>query len=644
MNTRIIYASAASLLLSTTSAFAQQAPDTVATDRDQIVVTAGRTAEPLSRVGQSITVIDAQEIARRQTDTVADLLRTTPGVSISRNGPIGASTAVLIRGAESDQTAALINGVKLNDPSSPGGGFNFGNLLIGNIERIEVLRGPSSVLWGSQAIGGVVNMITAQPTEVLTVNARGEYGYRNTAQGVANVSGKVGPLSFSGGGGYFRTDGISAFSEARGGKEKDGYTNYGANLDLRLALTDAISVDARGYYSDGKVGIDGFPAPTYAFGDTKETSKSREFVGYTGLNVALFDGRLRNRVGYAYTDTKRRNFDPDSVPTETFAGNGRNERLEYQGVADILDQVQATFGAERETSHFTTSSYGGPQTRGRAQIDSFYGQLAVTPVSGLTVTGGVRRDDHNQFGGQTSFAASGVFSPNGGSTTFRASYSEGFKAPTLYQLQSEYGNARLRPERAKGWDAGITQRALDGAVEASATYFRRNATDLINFVSCAAPLTGICTGRPSGTYDNVAKARSEGVELTLALRPVDALRFAANYTYTDATNRSEGTANYGKKLIRRPDQTINASVDYRLPFGLTTGATVTSIGSSYDTANNSRKVQGYVLTDIRAALPVREGVEVYGRIENLFDERYETIYRYGSMGRAAYIGVRLRYQ
>ncbi|WP_248785660.1 TonB-dependent receptor, partial [Escherichia coli] len=117
----------------------------------------------------------------------------------------------------SDQTVALIDGVKLNDPSSPGGGFNFGNLLIGNIERIEVLRGPSSVLWGSQAIGGVVNLITVEPTKALQVNARGEYGYRNTGQIVGNIAGKTGPLNASAGGGWFRTDGISAFSEARGG-------------------------------------------------------------------------------------------------------------------------------------------------------------------------------------------------------------------------------------------------------------------------------------------------------------------------------------------------------------------------------------------------------------------------------------------
>ena len=161
-------------------AHAESPADDAAND-PVIIVTANRSPQPIERIGQSVTVIDAPELERRQTSSVADVLRTVPGVTIARNGGIGSVTSVFIRGADSDQTVALIDGVKLNDPSSPGGGFNFGNLLIGNIERIEVLRGPSSVLWGSQAIGGVVNMITRQPTEELTINLRGDCGQGGAA-------------------------------------------------------------------------------------------------------------------------------------------------------------------------------------------------------------------------------------------------------------------------------------------------------------------------------------------------------------------------------------------------------------------------------------------------------------------------------
>ena len=628
-----------------TPAVAQSAQSTNGLERaadagTDILVTANREARPASTVGQAVSVLDTATITQRQAVTVSDLLRQTPGVTVVRNGGVGTTTSVNIRGAESDQTVALIDGIKLNDPSSPGGGFNFGSLLIGNIARIEVLRGAQSVLWGSQAIGGVVNLITRQPTEQLSVNARAEGGWHETGQAFANVSGKSGPVSASVGGGYYTTDGISTYAL---GKERDGFRNYSANGSVGIALAPNVSVDLRGFYANGRTDIDGFPAPRFVFGDTREYGDSEQWIGYAGLNAALFDGRFRNRFGYAHTDSDRRNIDPDGTPTETFRGIGRNDRLEYQGTLDVTSAVFATFGAEREVSRFSTSSYGGPVTRGRARIFSVYGQVAVTPIAGLTGTAGVRHDDHNIFGGATTFSGSGVYSPNGGATAFRASYSEGFKAPTLYQLQSEYGNTALDPERSHGWDAGVAQKALGGAVEASATYFRRNSFDLITFVSCTRPLTGICTGRPNGTYDTIARARAQGVELSLLLRPVEALTFSAAYTYLDAKNRSTGTANFGRDLARRPDNSVTVNADYRWPFGLATGATITAIGDSFDNASNARRLDGYVVTDVRASFPIGDHVEVYGRIENVFDERYQTIYQYGQPGRGAFGGIRLTY-
>jgi len=608
---------------------------------DTIVVTSNREPIALSRVGQSISVLDSAQIAQRQLNTVSDFLREVPGVTVARNGGLGGVTSVYIRGAESDQTAALIDGVKLTDPASPGGGFNFGNLLLGNIERIEVLRGPSSILWGSQAIGGVANMITAAPTEDLRVNARAEGGYRGTAQVAANVSGKLGPLSASVGGGYFRTDGISAFSEARGGAERDGYENYGANAKFNLALSEAVSVDVRGYFSQNEVDIDGF-TPSFSFGDTLEFTNIRDLVGYTGLNVALFEGRFRNRLGFAITDTRRRNITPGPVPFETFVSEGRNERLEYQGIFDIADSWQANFGAERETSRFSSSSFGGPVTLGRAQIDSVYGQLVASPVTDLTLTIGVRQDEHDRFGGATTFGASGVYTLAATGTTLRASYSEGFKAPSLFQLQSNFGNQALSPERSRGYDVGVSQSLVGGTLEANATWFSRDSDDLIIFISCPVQ-AGICSGRPFGTYDNVAKARAQGVELGLVLRPSPAMTVRANYSWIDATNRTAGTPNFGRELPRRPRHSVNMSADYRWAFGLETGVTITHVGASFENASNLTRLEGYVLTDVRAAFDITDRVQVYARVENVFDERYETALNFGNFGRSAYAGVRVRY-
>ena len=610
---------------------------------DAVVVTATRTEQRLSEIGQTISVIDAEAIRRRQSDTVVDLLRNVPGVTFTRNGGIGTTTSVYIRGAESDQTVALIDGVKLNDPSSPGGGFNFGNLLVGNIARVEVLRGSQSVLWGSQAIAGVVNVTTAEPTDTLAANARAEYGWHDTRQIVGNFSQTFGPVSASIGAGDFSTDGLSAFNEERGATERDGYRNFGANAKVNVALSDNVSIDVRGWYSNGKVDLDGFPAPIFALGDTNEYARTRELVSYSALNVTLLDGRFHNRIAGAYTRTQRNNFDPDGFVFETFDANGRNTRFEYQGILDMTAKLRATFGAESERSQFVTASFGGPPTRGAARIDSGYTELVAKPIGGLTTTLGVRHDHHDEFGGKTTTGASAAWTPTEGRTVLRASYSEGFKAPTLFQLQSEFGNALLRPETARGFDAGVVQKVFGSKLELGATVFRRDSQDLINFISCFAPFVGVCANRSSGTYNNVSRARAEGVELTATLSPVEELVVQANYTHVNAEDRSTGSATFGKDLVRRPSETASMIVDYRWPFGLETGATLTHVGASFDNAPNTRRTDGYDVVDLRVAYPLTSSVELQGRVENLLDERYETVFRYGTPGRATYVGVRLSY-
>jgi vitamin B12 transporter len=624
----------AATILSPAIAFADDSKDA----NDAIVVTATRNKTLLSQVGQSVTIITNDEIILRQSVAVVDLLRSVPGVSFSRNGGLGTVATVTIRGAESDQTVALIDGVKINDPSSPGSGFNFGNLLTGNIGRIEVVRGAQSVLWGSQAIGGVINVITREPTEDLTFNANAEYGWRNTGQVVGNVSGKFGPVSASVGAGYLRSNSISSFNEARGATERDGYKNYGANAKFNIALSDAISVDLRGWYSNGRVGIDGFAPPTFAFGDTNETARTKELVGYAGLNIALFDGRFRNRFAYAYTDTARENLDlSGATPFQTFDAKGRNKRIEYQGNFDIAEGYGLTFGAETEKSSFQTTSFGGPISRADARLNSFYGQLTATPVIGLTLSAGARYDDSKTFGGKTVFAANGVYSPNDGATTIRASYGEGFKVPSLFQLFSDFGNTRLKPESSKSFDAGITQKLLNGAIELGATWFHRDTSNQITFVSCS-PQLSICTNRPFGTYDNVVRARAQGLELGLKLKPIEVLTVQINYSLINAKNRDDNL-----KLARRPSQSANAAIDYTWSFGLGTGATVTHVGDSFDNASNTRRLEGYVLVDLRASYPITQGISLYGRIENLFNAKYETIFQYGTPSLAAYAGVRLSF-
>ena len=658
----VLFAGAA--LLAPFPALAQQAPapnaaaapdaatdgGTNAAEPGTIVVTAHRGPVSIDRVAASVTVLDKQAIDRAGDLSVADLLVRTPGVTLSRNGGYGTTTSLRIRGAESDQTVVVIDGVKLNDPSSTGGGYNFANLLTGDASRIEVLRGPQSTLWGSQAIGGVVNIVTPLPTGHLEASMDVEAGSRDTVSGRAALGGLTGPLAWRIAAQTFTTDGISAIAPEFGGRERDGYNNQSVTGRALLTLTEGVSADVRGYYSNGRVEIDGFS------GDTAEFSRNREFVGYAGLNVDLFGGRFRNRFGYGYTDTDRDNYNPTLPRQQTFDAAGRNHRLEYQGSVAIVPGVDATFGAENEVSRFRSvsppSSLSAPipaPARGRAEITSFYGQLNATVVEGLTLTGGVRNDDHNRYGSKTLFSGGGVYTAPWG-TVIRGSYSEGFKAPTLYQLYSEYGNTALDPEEATGWEAGAEQRFLEGRVALGATYFERRSTNLITYVGCSgtstAPLCfvpGSTTARRFGYYSNVARAFANGIEAAGRVSISDRLSADANYSWVASEDRSTGTANYGRQLARRPRHTWNAGVTYAVPEGPSIGAAVRWAGESFDNAANTTRLDPYTLVDLRAELPISPEVRFFVRAENVFDEKYETVARYGTLGRSIYAGFRGRF-
>ncbi|MDP1986767.1 TonB-dependent siderophore receptor, partial [Phenylobacterium sp.] len=544
----LLGAATAALLLTATAAKAElsdtRPASAAATDPTLlkgVVVTANRSAQAADRVGQSVTVLTAQDIEAAQTVAVADLLVRTPGVSLSRNGGVGASTALRIRGAESDQTVVVIDGVKLNDPSGTGGGFNFGSLLVGDIARIEVLRGAQSTLWGSQAIGGVVHIVTAEPVRPFQSGLDVEVGSRSTSYLRANVGGATERATWRLSASHYQTDGFSTFAR---GSEDDGYENLGLSGRANIRIADGVSVDLRAVYSDGTVDIDGFPAPTYAFGDTPETSDTMELVTYAGLNFDLLDGRLSNRIAHAYTRTERHNENPDQAVTPvTFDAEGLNNRFEYQGVLAIREGWTATFGAEHEDSEFRSASpstFTPNPTPATAKVGILgaYAQIQAEVVDGLTLTGGVRRDDHDTFGGKALGQAAAAWSLNGGATVLRASFGQAFKAPSLYQLYSDYGNTALDPEEADGWDLGVEQRLLDGALVLSATYFARETTNQIDYVSCAstvtpmaAPLCFVNGARRFGYYDNTALTEADGVELAAALT-LGAFDLQANYTQT----------------------------------------------------------------------------------------------------------------
>lgn len=646
---RTAYLALAAGLIAATPALADEqqaaAPDVAgkngAVALTDVIVTANRSAQRADRVGASVTVLTEAVIQASQAVAVADLLAQTPGVSFTRNGGVGTSTGVNIRGAESQHTVVLIDGVKLNDPSSTQGGFNFGNLLVGDVERIEVLRGAQSTLWGSQAIGGVVNIVTAEPTRPLQASLDAEAGARGTTYIRAGIGGASERLIWRLAGSHFNTDGFSAY---RYGVEDDGYKNTGLSGRLRYKLTDSVSLDLRSVYSSGQNDFDAFN------GDSREFGKTRELVTYAGLNFDLLDGRLRNRIGYATTDTKRANYNPATlVQPMTFDAKGQNRRWEYQGTFTVTTALNATFGVESERAEMRTRSPSAFNInpafgRGKAGIDSVYGQLQWTVLGGLTLTGGLRYDDHQTYGDNLLGQVAAAWSLNQGNTVLRASFGQGFRAPGLYELYSEYGNLNLQPEEFDSWEAGVEHRLFGRAV-VSTTYFNRSADNEIRYNGCSTgttdPMCSVNGASRWGYYRNILKTETQGVELVGRIDLTERLNLSANYTWTDATTASG--VNDGKHLTRRPEHMGNLAATYNWPVGLNTGVAVRYVGETFNNDANTVVVGDYTVVDLRASYPIDDNLEVYGRVENAFDEKYETVLNYGTPGRGVFIGVRARF-
>ena len=607
----------AALAFSPAMAFAQNA-------EDDIVVTASGFEQPRSETGQAITVIDRDRLEDLQAVSIADALRLLPSVAVAQRGPVGSQTSVFIRGGNSSQTLVLVDGVRINDLSAPNGAFDFGALLTGNIGRVEVLRGPNSVIWGSQAIGGVINVQSIAPTEGFMVNAGAEYGYSDSVKASANLSGTSGIFEGNVGGAYYRSDGISALS---GGTEKDGFENAAANGRLKINLSDAFSLDFRGYYNRSIIEFDS------AFGvgaNALPVSRNQQFVGYVGANLDLMDGRWQTRVAYTRTDISRVGTDPVVFSFNNFDVNGTVDRVEYHSAFDIVDAATLVFGAEHERTFASTSFESAPADVARNKVTSGFAQLILRPVIGLTLTGGVRHDDYSDYGGQTTLGGNIAFTPNGGRTVLRATYGEGFRAPTLVEGQPPFGNPNLKPETARNFDLGIEHAFLDDKARVFATYFNRRSTDLIAF------------SFTSFKSENIEQVKTQGFEAGFALNPTDRLDIRASYSLVDAINRSAG-ANFGNRLALRPQHSANMTVDWQTPFGASLGATVLMVGDSFDDASNSVRLDGYMLFALRASLPVTDALEVYARVDNLLDEEYVTVARYNTFGRNAHVGVRAKF-
>ena len=598
-----------------------------------ITVVATGTRLAIEQTGQSISVIDDRELRSIQGADLTRALERLPGVTFSRNGAPGGFTGVRVRGADAEQLLVVIDGVRTADIASPGGGFDLGNLLAGNVARMDLLRGSNSVAWGSQAIGGVLAVTTVALNGVA---ASAEYGADETIYATAAAGLKRDTYSASLAASFHDSDGISA---AAVGSEPDGFRQYQLTGKARVEL-GRIALVTNGRYAEGRLDIDGFPAPLFAFADTPEFQDTREVSGRAGAEFTSDSVDLAG--GFALSDTRRELFDPTFGTASNYTTKGRSERAELTGVVRLPADFRLDFGADREWTRFS-STFDTPKHARQTSGHALLGYHTDT----ASLSGGARYDRHNRFGGEWTLGANGSVNL-AGDWRARASYGEGFKTPTLFQLLSDFGNAGLTPERSRSFDAGVERGDRNGTTHFAVTFFRRDSRDLIDFVSCFGSTAAICTWRPFGTYDNVRRARAEGFEIEGNVRPVEGLQLRAAYSYVKATNRDTGN-----DLARRPRHALSVSGDWTLDqgrvFATTLGADVRLVGDSFDNAGNTTRLDGHVLLTLRASRPLllldaasQRTLDLFGRVENVGDADYQTVAGYGTPGRSAHVGVRLR--
>ncbi|MGA0607307.1 TonB-dependent receptor plug domain-containing protein [Phenylobacterium sp. VNQ135] len=596
---------------------------------DTVVVTASRRPTAAEEVGSSVSVFTADDIARRQQRALPDVLQLSPGLNVVQTGGAGGRTSVFIRGANANHTKVLIDGIDANDPSQ-GGVFDFGAILTDDIARVEVLRGPQSGLYGSDAIGGVVNIVTAPPGGPNRLRGRLEAGSFETFDQAIGAAGEAGPLGYALNLTHARTGESSTTPLALipDGRPvlTDAYENATATVRLRAQASDRLELNGTARYADSKlffVSDEGFPSAPAA---ERSRQDARGLVARGEARLAVTD-RLSARAGVNVTDYRTKITSPGG-----FASYNEGDALKGDLRLDYTLPAGHTLvaGLEAERERLTDQP-----VRYDNETLAVFAEAQTRPGAPVSLTASARLDDNERFGGKATFrlAAAHTLQPTG--TILRASYGTGFKAPTLTQLFVSFpdfgffANPDLEPEESRGFDLGFEQ-PLGERARVGATYFRQTIRNLIT------------TNATFDSYANIGRARASGVEAFAAAELAPGLTARIDYTYVDAEDRDTGLT-----LLRRPKHRATAAADWAVTDALTVSATVIHVGSWIDGDRSFTvprlKAPDYTVAHLAAQYRLSERLTVFGRIENLTDERYENPVGFERPGRGAFAGVRVNF-
>ncbi len=617
---------------------------------DAIVVTATRSPEKISHTGGSISVVTAEEIKTNQWRTLDEVLASVPGIVVRRTGSPGSTTSINLRGQPAKHVVVLIDGVEANDVSSINRGPVLDHILTDDIARVEVLRGSQSTLYGSESIGGVINIITKKGDKN-TASAYTEAGSYGTVKGGAEFSVGSDKIRFSGGASRAHSDGFSAAPEDNGNQEDDSYENLTLHGRLDLRPVELLRLSLIGRHIDSELDVDDWDVNNAWLNrladDTNDIidAKSDFLRGEVGLE--LWDGRWEQTFGIGYTRHERRYFNPadrglNLRKEENDRFLGTMQKLDWQNTLRLHRTNTLVFGAETEKEIYrhemnvTQSNFNDKDYRFEATTDGFYLQDQIDLFDCWTTTLGVRRDDHEQFGGHTTWSVATTVRIKKTGTRLKASFGTGYKAPSLFELygRSGYdyfdgivGNPNLKPETSKSWDLGFEQSLWGGRVAFGSTWFLINTKDMITWET--DPNTW------DGLYRNTTQVRSTGLESTLSFKLPKNLTLDLRHTFTEAKE-----VKTDRFLQYVPRHTAHATVTWRyLDNRGTLAVCATHVGNRFEDRANNENLSDYTLVDVAASYKINDYWTVTGRVENLFDRAYEDTANYSVPGIGAFIGV-----
>jgi vitamin B12 transporter len=638
-----------SVFLVTFAPFALSAEDE---DMETIVVSASRTPVPLDAVGSSVTVIGPEQIEMRSPVFVHELLQTVPGADISRSGGLGANAQIRVRGAEANQTLVMIDGIEANDLSL-GSEFDFAHLTVDGVERIEVLRGAQSSLWGSDALSGVVNIVTRRGEGPWRVQGFGSGGSFGTAEGGGGISGGTDRYHLALHGRYFDSGGTNV---ALSGSERDAYGNTTLSLRAGYSPIEVLDFDIVLRHSDVTKEFDDTPFPAFVPADSDRGTQSDQTYGRAQASLSLFEGRWEHRLGGAVTTTDNDNF---AGGVEDSSTQGKKYRVDYQtSVRFSTPQFASaehtlTFAWEREREEFTQrgapSFFGDPNQDQEIDSTGYVGEYLIGLWDQLYLSGAVRHDDNDDFGDATTYRATGAWVSPTRATKVHVSWGTGAKNPTFterfgFTPDTFFGNPDVQPEESEGWEVGVEQPFLDEQLRLGVTYFDEQLDNEINgffFDPGIPPFGGFTAVNLDG------RSERNGVEAYFETGIWQGLDASGAYTYTDATEPDAA----GRQIreVRRPKHVASFNVGYRfygerarINFHLDYTGRQNDFDFSTFPATIVR-LDDYALVDVAAGFRVTEYLEIFARIENLLDEEYQEVFGFATPGIAAYGGVRVTF-